>query len=99
MTDHKPEEVAGALMGAGSDEERSAGLTFPGLYSLMARVHMQQYKTTEEDMAAVSVKNHYHASFNSKAQFRKEISIEDVLKSPCISDPLKLLDNWWSSGL
>ncbi|KKR48658.1 MAG: acetyl-CoA acetyltransferase, acetyl-CoA C-acetyltransferase [Microgenomates group bacterium GW2011_GWC1_41_8] len=92
MTDHKPEEVAGALMGAGSDEERSAGLTFPGLYSLMARVHMQQYKTTEEDMAAVSVKNHYHASFNSKAQFRKEISIEDVLKSPCISDPLKLLD-------
>ncbi|MCR4263778.1 MAG: thiolase domain-containing protein [Candidatus Roizmanbacteria bacterium] len=92
MTDHKPEEVASALMGAGNDEERAAGLTFPGLYSLMARVHMQQFNTSEEDMAAVSVKNHYHASLNPKAQFRKEITIEDVLKSPCISDPLKLLD-------
>ncbi|MCX6793941.1 MAG: beta-ketoacyl synthase N-terminal-like domain-containing protein, partial [Candidatus Gottesmanbacteria bacterium] len=32
MTDHKPEDVATALMGAGSEEERSAGATFPGLY-------------------------------------------------------------------
>ncbi|MBI4137078.1 thiolase domain-containing protein [Candidatus Roizmanbacteria bacterium] len=92
MTDHKPEEVAAALMGAGNDEERAAGLTFPGLYSLMARVHMRQFGTTEEDMAAVSVKNHYHASLNQKAQFQKEISVKDVLESPCISDPLKLLD-------
>ena len=61
MTDHKPEEVARMLMGAGSDIEREAGATFPALYALMARAHMEKYGTTEEDLALVSVKNHYHA--------------------------------------
>ncbi len=92
MTDHKPEEVALGLMGAGSDEERQAGTTFPGLYALMARAHMEKYGTTEEETAAVSVKNHYHASLNGKAHFKSRITIEQVLKSPLIADPLKLLD-------
>lgn len=92
MTDHKPEDVASGLMGAGADSERMAGATFPGLYALMARVHMQKYGTTEAQMAAVAVKNHYHASLNGKAHFRNQITIEQVLKSPKIADPLKLLD-------
>lgn len=92
MTDHKPEAVAWGLMGAGSDEERFAGATFPGLYALLARAHMESFGTTEEEMAAVSVKNHYHASLNGKAHFRNRISIEQVLKSPKIAEPLKLLD-------
>ena len=92
MTDHKPEDVATGLMGAGSEAERQAGATFPGLYALLARVHMQKYGTTEEEMAAVAVKNHYHASLNGKAHFKNQITIEQVLKSPKIADPLKLLD-------
>ena len=92
MTDYKPEEVAQALMAAGSDEERKAGLTFPGLYALMAQAHMEKYGTTEEEMAAVAVKNHFHACLNEKAQFKKEITIDDVLKSAKVADPLKLLD-------
>jgi acetyl-CoA C-acetyltransferase len=92
MTDHKPEEVAKALMGAGSDTEREAGATFPALYAMIARLHMEKYGTTEEQMAAVAVKNHYHASLNSHAQFRNEISIEKVMKSSSIASPLKLLD-------
>lgn len=92
MTDHKPEEVAKMLMGAGSDVEREAGATFPGLYALMARVHMEKYGTTEEDMAYVSVKNHYHASLNSHAQFSSPITLKEVLNSPKIATPLKLLD-------
>ena len=92
MTDHKPEEVAQMLMGAGSDTEREAGATFPGLYALIARAHMQKYGTTEEDMAYVSVKNHYHASLNSHAQFISPVTIEQVLKSTKIATPLKLLD-------
>lgn len=92
MTDFKPEEVAIALMAAASDEEREAGLTFPGLYALLARAHMTKYRTTEEEMAGVAVKNHFHASLNEKAQFKKKISIEQVLKSPKVADPLKLLD-------
>lgn len=92
MTDHKPEEVARVLMGAGSDEERQAGVTFPALYALLAKAHMEKYGTTEADLASVSVKNHFHACFNPLAQFPFPITIEQVLQSPRIASPLKLLD-------
>lgn len=92
MTDHKPEETTTALMGASSDEERTAGATFPSLYALIARAHMEKYGTTQEQMAAVAVKNHYHASLNGKAHFAFPITIDQVLKSTCIATPLKLLD-------
>jgi acetyl-CoA C-acetyltransferase len=92
MTDHKPEAVASGLMGAGSDEERQAGATFPGLYALMARAHMQKYGTTEEQLAAVAVKNHFHASLNGKAHFTFPVTLEQVMQSTKIADPLKLLD-------
>lgn len=91
MTDHDPSEIAHALMAGGHDEERASGVTFPGLYALLARAHMEKYKTTEKDLATVSVKNHYHASLNPKAQFQFEISIDQVLASPLIADPLRLL--------
>lgn len=92
MTDHKPEDVATALMGAGTEEERLAGTTFPGLYATLARVHMETFGTTQEQMAAVAVKNHYHASLNPNAQFHNELTVAQVMKSSCIADPLKLLD-------
>ncbi|KKS73800.1 MAG: Acetyl-CoA acetyltransferase, partial [Candidatus Gottesmanbacteria bacterium GW2011_GWC2_42_8] len=92
MTDHKPEEVASALMAAGTDGEREAGVTFPTLYALIARAHMAKYTTTELQMAAVSVKNHFHASLNSHAQFKNQITEEMVLKSPVVASPLKILD-------
>ena len=92
MTDHKPEDVATALMGAGSEEERSAGATFPGLYAILARIHMREFGTTEEDLAAVAVKNHLHASLNPNAQFHNTLTVEQVMKSSRIADPLKLLD-------
>jgi len=92
MTDHKPEEVTSALMGAGRDEERAAGLTFPGLYALMARSYLQKYRLSERVLAAVGVKNHYHASLNPKAQFPFPVSLQQVLTSPLVADPLRLLD-------
>ena len=92
MTDHKPEDVATALMGAGSESERLAGATFPGLYALLCQVHMATYGTTVKQLAAVAVKNHYHASLNPNAQFHNILTVEQVLKSSCVADPLKLLD-------
>jgi acetyl-CoA C-acetyltransferase len=92
MTDHSPEEITSALMAAGSDEERMAGATFPGVYALMAQAYMQKYGVSEEELASVSVKNHYHGTFNPKAQFQSAITISDVMKSSKIADPLKLLD-------
>jgi acetyl-CoA C-acetyltransferase len=92
MTDHKPEDVATALMGAGSEEERAAGATFPGLYAILARAHMMEYGTTQEELASVAVKNHYHASLNPNAQFHTTLTIEQVVRSSRIADPLRLLD-------
>ena len=92
MTDHNSDDVTTALMSAGSDEERMAGATFPGLYALMARAYMQEYGATEEILASVSVKNHFHGSFNPKARFKSIITVGDVMRSGKIADPLKLLD-------
>lgn len=92
MTDSNQDEVTAGLMAAGSDEERQAGLTFPGIYALIAQAYMQKYGVSEELLAGVSVKNHYHGSLNSKAQYRKTITVADVMRSGRIADPLKLLD-------
>ncbi len=92
MTDATISEVTQALMGAGSEKERRAGLTFPGLYALMAKAHMQKYGTTKSHMAQVAVKNHYHASLNEKAQFPFEITLEKALNSPEICSPFTLFD-------
>lgn len=92
MTDATVPEISTALMGAGSETERKAGLTFPALYALMAKAHMQKFGTTRKHLASVSVKNHYHASMNEKAQFPFEITMEKVLESPVISSPFTLFD-------
>jgi acetyl-CoA C-acetyltransferase len=72
--------------------EQPLGLTFPGVFALIARAHMAKYDTTEAQMAAVAVKNHRHGTLNPKAQFQKAITVEQVLRSPYVADPLKLLD-------
>ncbi len=93
MTDAPAGQITWALMGAGSSSERRAGLTFPALYALMAQAHMAKYATTREQLAAVSVKNHYHASLNKIAQYPFEITIEKVLNSAAISYPITLFDS------
>jgi acetyl-CoA C-acetyltransferase len=72
--------------------EQPAGLTFPGVFALIARAHMAKHGTTEEQMAHVAVKNHRHGTLNPKAQFQKEITLEQVLRSAKVADPLKLYD-------
>jgi len=92
MTDYKPEMVNSALMGASSDAERETGATFAALYALIARAHMEKYRTTEKEMAQVAVKNHYHASLNSHAQYTVPLTLEAVLKSSVVASPLKIFD-------
>lgn len=93
MTEVSTEDAAIALGGAGDQEwELFNGATFPALYALMARRHMLDFGTTEEMMAACSVKNHANGVHNPYAQYQKEITIQDVMDSGYISSPLKLLD-------
>jgi acetyl-CoA C-acetyltransferase len=58
----------------------------------MATAHMHKYGTTQEQIAKVAVKNHYHGSLNPKAHMQKEISLETVLASRYVAWPLKLYD-------
>lgn len=80
------------LMRTGSPEEYKVGAPFMSLYALMAKEYMRRYGATEEDLAMVAVKNHENAIRNPLAQFQKKITVEDVLRSPYISKPLKLFD-------
>src|SRR5712691_4749820 len=66
--------------------EQPLGLTFPGVFALIARAHMAKHGTTEEQMAHVAVKNHRHGTLNPKAQFRKEITLDQVMKSARVAD-------------
>ena len=72
--------------------ERLAGLTFPGVYAMMAARHMHEYGTTRQQMAAVAVKNHANGARNPKAQFRKEITMEKALSGPEVARPFTLYD-------
>ena len=71
--------------------ELQMGMMMPGKFALVARKHMELYGTTLKQLAAVSVKNHHHGVLNPFAQYRKEFTIEQVLGSPVIADPLTLL--------
>src|SRR5512136_1085748 len=93
MTDVSGGTAADALAAAADREwECFFGATFPGLYAMMARLHMRKYGTTHEQMALAAVKNHLHGSLNSKAQYQMEIDVDDVDRSPLVAAPLHVLD-------
>ena len=81
------------VLATASDQELEAyhGITFPGLYAMIARAHMETHGTTEEDLSWVSVKNHRHGARNPKAQFRREVTVEQVMNSSMVAEPLRLL--------
>ena len=72
--------------------EQWNGITFPGLFAMMANAHMMRYGTTEEEMAMVAMKNHHHGTMNPKAHMQKEITVEQVMSSRTIAWPIKMLE-------
>lgn len=72
--------------------ESPYGAPVPAFYALIARAHMHEFGTTAEQLAAVAVSTRLHAVRNPAAQMRTPISIEEVLNSRMIADPLHLLD-------
>jgi acetyl-CoA acetyltransferase len=71
---------------------RLLGMTNPMYFALWARRRMDLYGATAEDFARVKVKNARHGLANPNARYRKAVSVEDVLSSPVVSDPLHLLE-------
>ncbi|NTU51632.1 MAG: thiolase domain-containing protein [Candidatus Aminicenantes bacterium] len=93
MTDVTGCEATYAL-GTAADQEYEGyhGLTFPGLYAMMAVAHMHHYGTTREQLAMVAVKNHDNGSKNPLAQFPFKVTVDGVLNSVLVADPLRILD-------
>lgn len=93
FSDTMENDAVSALIMA-EDQEYTAysGVSLIGLFAMMARLYSETYGANPEDMAAFPVNAHKNASHNPHAQFRYPISVQDVLKSPFIADPLRLLE-------
>ncbi len=78
-------ETGAKAAGQGAGENRSM---FMDIYASSARSHMKRYGTTIQQFAKVSAKNSFHGSLNPRAQFREALTVEDVLNSPMIAEPL-----------
>jgi acetyl-CoA C-acetyltransferase len=79
-------------LGSDANFDYPLGGFYTAYYALMATRHMHEFGTTEEQMAMVSVKNHGNAMYNPYAQAPMDITVDDVLNSPIVSTPLKMLD-------
>jgi acetyl-CoA C-acetyltransferase/acetyl-CoA acyltransferase len=83
-------------MASDSRYEYPAGITFPGVFALLTHLYARKYDVPLEklkrQMAQVTVNSHYYGARNPKAQFQKEITIDDVLSSFMVCQPLQLYD-------
>jgi acetyl-CoA C-acetyltransferase len=93
MTDVSGGGATYALATAADQEyEVYNGVTFPGLYAMMARAHMAKYGTTRDQLAQVAVKNHENGSKNPYAQYPMKVTLDQVKNAVMIADPLTILD-------
>ena len=80
------EQSSGAESGAGKSRS-----LFMDIYAAGARAHMAKYGTTKEQFARVAVKNHNNGSLNPHAQYRERYTLEEILASPSVAEPLTRL--------
>ncbi|MBE9571383.1 MAG: thiolase family protein [Proteobacteria bacterium] len=71
--------------------EGKMGFLFAGAYAMNIQRHMKEYGTTREQLAMVTVKNRKNACYNPFAQYRSEVTVDEVLNSRMIADPITLL--------
>ncbi len=81
-------------MGRGADIqwESPFGTMMPAGYAMFARAHMQEYGTTEEQLAKVKVKSSKYSFLNPLAMYRRVVTLEECLKARVIANPLKMFD-------
>jgi benzoylsuccinyl-CoA thiolase BbsB subunit len=87
------EKMGRGMLGGGSEagyQTQMGMFLLPGLYAMMAQRHMHLYGTKREHFAQVSVKAHRNGVLNPNAQYQKELTLEEVLSSRMIADPITL---------
>jgi len=91
---------AGQATGAGARDlvtpqdhfERTYGVTNLTMYAMAARRHAHEFGTTPAQLAAIRAAASHHAQYNEHARFRDPVTVDAVLDSPVVADPLHLLD-------
>lgn len=81
----------GALPIPPNEIEGNHGIVMPGVYAMRAQRYLHDYNATSEDLALISVKNRANGALNPYAQFRKPVTLEEVMDSRLIADPFTLL--------
>ncbi|WP_188681208.1 thiolase family protein [Thermogymnomonas acidicola] len=71
------------------EEERRQGPSLPSLAALLAQLYMRRYGASRESLAQVSVKNHRNGAANPYAHIQKEVTLEEVMQSPVVAEPLR----------
>jgi acetyl-CoA acetyltransferase len=92
MSEKNTKQVTSIIASLLPSEEKIAGLTLPSLAGLMTKEYMRRYNASREAFALVAVKNHYNGSLNPYAHIQKVVSLDEVLNSPIIADPLTLYE-------
>jgi acetyl-CoA C-acetyltransferase len=92
LRDRPPRDSLVRMMVETGHPYRQKGFTAAGTFAIYASRYFHEYGAGPDDLALVSVKNHKHAGSSPKAQYRIEITVEQVLKSPMVATPLTLLD-------
>ncbi len=80
----------GAISPIASDPDGAQGFAMPSIYGMSATRYHHEFGVTDEQMAAVAVKNRRHALGNPRAQHRKAVTMEQVLDSHMVADPITL---------
>lgn len=93
MTDVS-DDASNFILNSAADQqwESLMGATMSSLHAMIARRYMHEGLATREQIASVSVKNHDHGALNPRAQFRKAINLDAVLRSPKVAEPLTVFD-------
>ena len=73
-------------------EERAGGVSLPSLAAFMARAYLGEFSPTRESIAKVAVKNHRNGALNPYAHFQAEVSLEKIMESKVIADPLRIYE-------
>ncbi len=93
LRDRQPQDSIVKMMVEYGHPFLQKGFTAAGTFAVYANRMMHEFGVTREDISAISVKNHYHGSFNKKAHHQKCCSLEEVMLSPMVSDPLTVMDS------
>ena len=93
LRDRQPQDSIVKMMVEYGHPFLQKGFTAAGTFAVYANRMMKEFGLTLEDISNVSVKNHFHGSLNEKAFYRKPCSLEEVMKSQMVADPLTVLDS------